>query len=93
MAAGGGTLGVQTQRRRRRQSLLTNDKPDIEDDALMASSIGDNNWLQQSMWKNLKTSKQVSIVTPSTKAFVNYVFFFVFLFRNSMKSIRNHVIV
>lgn len=55
---------VQPQRRRRRQSL-GNDRPDIEDDALMASSIGDINWLQQSMWRPPKPQKEVScVVTP-----------------------------
>lgn len=59
MAAGVGPSRVQPQRRRRKQSLGI-EKPDIEDDALMASSIGDINWLKQSMWRPPKPQKQVS---------------------------------
>ncbi|XP_032222478.1 ankyrin repeat domain-containing protein 53 [Nematostella vectensis] len=46
-----------TQRRRRKQSVAP-DKPDIDDDVLLASAIGDVTWLQQSLWNAKKVYKQ-----------------------------------
>ena len=58
MAAGGIEAPRLNGQRRRRRHSLVKENPDIEDDVLMASAIGDVKWLQQSLWNPKHVYKQ-----------------------------------